>query len=942
MWLLSNCIIGYRKLFYDKIGNKILDGDHIDKPEDFAVSCDTPGAHAILMELTINNGAKPDGYRYVLFFLFVVFLLSVAPVFAEGIKGKILTVHGEAIPYATIYLPKLSTGTATNIEGNYELKLPEGKWVVLFQYLGYQTQSREVLIGKDFQEINVQLAAQDYKLPEIIVMASGEDPAFYIMRRAIALVPYYQKQVSKYSCKVYLKGSGVFEKIPFLLEKQMKKDGIKENQPFVMETLSKIDFELPDKVNQQVLSMRSSGLQNNTSPMGMITNGLYDADKYGIVSPVGKNALRTYNFSLEGVFEDQGRTINKIKVVPKVKSNDVFTGYIYIADFFWNIHSADLSLHVPMTDVTVHQLYAEVNKNTWMPVSLDFDIDFSGFGFKAKYKYVASISEYQCTLNPALDHSFIENQKTLLAQEKQVYDMIAGSAGQTTVQTKPISKPQKRISTLMEKKELTNRETIKLNKLVESEAKRNSPPEPLEIKSTFQVSQKQVNNDSAFWDKLRPIPLTATEENSFAKKDSFVRVSSTPAFQDSVRNGKRKFHPKHLLFGKSYNYSIDSINKSETLSIPNLFNPTSFSFNSVDGLRLELPFSYYRSDSTGHSLRLESHFAYTFARKKLDASLSFSKRLNGPTNSWVSASLGSTTPDYNGTSGVPVPTNEFYTLFQEQNLKRFYRHDFLLLSASRDLTNGLNLNVSIGYNDDRALQNNSTYAFIDFKDKEIVPNVPENNTLATWQLQNHKSATGQFSLKYTPHCRYRLQNNVKIYATSKYPTFRLGYKGAFSPILGSSTRFDFISFGIRQLAEFGIGDQFSYLINLGKYLNNKYLYFEDFQHFNTQSSGILFSAPENSFRLLPYYQYSTSAQFAEVYTEWKTRRLIIKQLPFFRNTSIAEKLFVNYLVTPGIKNYIETGYGLKNIFLFIDLEVVAGFENGNFRSAGVRLGLDIK
>ena len=871
-------------------------------------------------------------------FLFAPFL----PVFSQGISGKISSTTGEAIPFATIYVPKLSTGTTSNIEGNYELKLPKGKWNILFQSLSYQTQSRDVVIDSTFQKINVQLTTQNYRIPEIIVMASGEDPAFYIMRRAIAFAPYYQKQVSKYSCKVYLKGSGVFEKIPFLLEKQMKKGGLKENEPFVMETLSKIDFELPDKVNQQVLSMRSSGQQNNTSPMGMITNNLYDADKYGVVSPVGKNALKVYSFALEGTFEDQGRTINKIKVTPKIKGSDVFTGYIYIADLFWNIHSADLSLHIPMTDVNVHQLYAEVNKNTWMPVSLDFDMDLSGFGFKVKYRYVASVSEYQTTLNPALDHSFIENQKSLLAQEQQVYDKVVGRAEQTPVSQKPLTPKQKQISTLMEKKELTNGETVKLNKLIESEAKRNSPPEPIEIKSTFQVSQKQVNNDSAFWAKLRPIPLTASEKNSFTKKDSFIRVSSNPKYQDSLRNEKRKFRLKHLVFGKMYIYSVDSVKKTEVLSIPNFINPSSFSFNSVDGLRLEMPFSYYRSDSTGHSLRLEPQFAYPFARKKLDASLSLSKRLDGLSNSWISASLGSTTRDYNGYSGVSVLTNEFYTLLQEQNLKRFYRRDFVQLMASRDLANGLNLNVSLEYSDNKPLHNNSTYTFVDIKDREILPNVPENKSLETWQLYDHKSVTGRFLLEYTPHYRYLIRNNIKIYDSSKYPTFSLGYKGGFSSVFGSGSRYDFVRLGMHQRKEYGIDDHFSYSLTFGKYLNNNLLYFEDFQHFNVQSTAFLFSAYDNSFRLLPFYQYSTGKQFAEAYLDWQTRRLIVKQLPFIRNTTIAEKVFLNFLSTPEIKYYFEAGYGLNNVFLFMNLEAVAGFENGKFRSAGIRVSLNLK
>ncbi len=875
--------------------------------------------------------------RYLL--LSFLFYTSISSVFSQGIRGRITNGQGEAVPFANIYIPQLSTGTTSNIDGNYELKLPEGKWEILFQYLGYQTQTMALTIEKTFQEINVRLITQDYRIPEIKVLASGEDPAYYIMRRAIAMAPYYQKQVSKYSCKVYLKGSGVFEKIPFLMEKQMKKGGLKENEPFVMETVSKIDFELPDKVNQKVLAMRSSGKQNNTSPMGMITNNLYDADKYGVVSPVGKSALKVYNFRLEGVFEDQGRTINKIKVIPKIKGNDVFSGYIYIADLFWNIHSADLNMHITMTDVKVHQMYAEVNKNTWMPVSLDFDMDFSGLGLKVKYRYVASISDYNTTLNPALDHSFIEKQKQQQIQEQQIFDQIAAETKKVQEQRVQKSREQKRIAELMEKKELNNRETVKLSRLIEAEAKRNSPPEPLEIKSSFQVSQKQVNNDTAYWATLRPIPLTDKEKDSFAKKDSFLVVSSTPEYKDSVRDSRRKFKIKQLLFGKTYNYSIDSIRKYEYFSIPKLTDPTSLSFNSVDGLRVELPFSYSRSDSTGHSLRLAPHFAYAFARKKPDASFSYSQRLNGLTNTWISASVGSTTEDFNRFPGLPTMTNDFYTLWLKENYKRFYRRDFLQLMASRDIANGLNLNATLEYSDNSPLTNHSSYSIIKYADKEIQPNVPGNNSIEPWQLGNHQSFISRFVLEYTPNHRYRIRNNTKVYAESKFPTYSLVYKGAFSGVFGSDSRYDLVKIGIRQKINFGISDQFSYQVNTGKFLNNKQLYFEDFQHFNTQSTGFMFSSYENSFRLLPFYQYSTGKQFAEGHAEWQSRRLILKQLPLIRNSAISEKLFVNYLATPGIKNYIETGYGLSNLFLLLNVEAVAGFENGKFRSAGVKVSL---
>lgn len=873
-------------------------------------------------------------YRLLIYAILCCF--TILSSYSQGIRGRITNEKGEAIPFANVYVAQLSTGTISNIEGQYELKLPEGEWEVMFQTLGYQSRTMMLATDKTFQEINIQLNTQHYRIPEIKIMASGENPAYYIMRRAIAMAPYYRKQVSKYSCKVYLKGSGVFEKIPSLLERQMKKSGLKEDQPFVMETISLIDFELPDKVNQKVLAMRSSGEQNNTSPMGMITNSLYDADQYGIISPVGKSALKVYNFFLDGVFEDKGRTINKIRVMPKIKGNDVFSGYIYIADLFWNIHSADLTMHLPMAEIKLRQLYAEVNQNTWMPVSFDFDMDLAALGLKMKYKYVASVSDYKTTLNPALDHSFIERQKN-----RQMMEQKREEAMQAELQQKEISKEQKRIARLMEKQELSNRETMKLSRLMEKEAKRSSPPEPLEIRSSIQVSQKQVNNDSAYWKSLRPIPLTSKEKESFAKKDSFLLVSSTPHYKDSVRNANRKFRIKHLFLGKTYNYSIDSIHKNERLSIPQLTDPTTLSFNSVDGLRMELPFSYTRSDSSGRSLSLEPVVAYAFGRQKVDASLSYRQQLNGMTNTWLRAGLGTTTRDFNEESGLMRITNGLYTLWREENFKRFYRRDFLQLNGSTDLANGLTLEAGIEYNDNSRLVNHSTYSILDRKNREIQPNIPQNMNIDSWQLENHQSLISRVSLQYTPRHRYRIRNHTKVYANSRYPTFSLGYNRAYADVFGSDASYDEVKLGIRQTMDVSVGDQLSYLISMGKFINADRLFFEDFRHFNTQPTNFLFARYDNSFRLLPFYLYSTNGQYAEVHTTWQSRRIILKQLPLIKNSSVTEKLFVSYLATPDLKNYVEAGYGIDNILFLLNIEAMAGFENGRFSSSAIKVSLNL-
>lgn len=880
-------------------------------------------------------------FRYLLLaFLFCSFIGSVN---AQGVRGKVTNFQGDAIAFATIYIPDLSTGSITNSEGKYELKLSPGKHSLLFQSLGYQTQKIEITVGSGFVEKNVQLSVQDYLIPEVKVLASGEDPALYIMRKAIAMAPYYQKQVSKYSCKVYLKGSGIFEKIPFLFEKQMKKSGIKENEPFVLETASKIDFELPDKMNQKVLAMRSTGRDNNTSPMPMIVNSLYDAEKYGMISPLGRNALKNYDFKLVSSFIDQGRTINKIWVLPNNRgAQDVFSGYIYIADDYWNIHSAELNFKGPMVTGKMNQMYAEVSPNVYMTVSQKFDIDFSGFGVKMNYKYLASLSEYSTTLNPALDHTFLDKLNRKQQEDQQAVSNFLAKEKDIANGQVASSRERKKIETLLQKKDLNNRETARLNRLMDEAARREGPPESLEIKSSFQVSQRQENNDSAYWNKLRPIPLSDLETKSFASKDSFLQVSSRPEYKDSVYRAKRKFKVRHLIFGKTYDYSNDTIRSFKRFTIPALTAPTALSFNSVDGLRVELPFNYFRADSTGHLLRFEPTFSYAFAREKVDASVAVSKRTNGLTNSWIGLSAGTTTADFNRSTGMSAMNNDFYTLWLEENYRRFYRRDFIQLVTNRDLTNGLNLKIALDYSNNQPLSNHSSYTIIDYADKKIMPNIPSNDLVTAEQLEKHQTLAAQISLEYTPRNRYRIRNNTRIYVGSKYPTFMLNYSGALSNLLGSDSEYGLLKLGIRQKIDFGLTDHLSYSVTTGKFLNSNKLYFEDFAHFNTQFTGFSFASTENSFRLLSFYQYSTNKSFADAHITWQSRGLLVKQLPLVKNTSVNEKLFLNYLSTPDFKNYLEAGYGISNIFLFLNVEAVAGFRDGRFQSAGIKVSLNLK
>lgn len=85
------------------------------------------------------------------------------------IKGKVTDQNGNSIPGATISIPGTSIGTATDIDGNYSLEVPEGA-TILFSFIGYIPQNIEVGTRSI---IDVVLVEDQTDLDEVVVIGYG-------------------------------------------------------------------------------------------------------------------------------------------------------------------------------------------------------------------------------------------------------------------------------------------------------------------------------------------------------------------------------------------------------------------------------------------------------------------------------------------------------------------------------------------------------------------------------------------------------------------------------------------------------------------------------------------------------------------------------------------------------------------------------------------------
>src|SRR5690606_32663124 len=72
---------------------------------------------------------------------------------------------------------------------------------------------------------------------------------------------------------------------------------------------------------------------------------------------------------------------------------------IYIVEDWWSIHSLDVKTTKLGIGIQINSVYAPIEDKVWLPVSFRFTVEGKVFGFEFEHKYLASLSNYDVTLN---------------------------------------------------------------------------------------------------------------------------------------------------------------------------------------------------------------------------------------------------------------------------------------------------------------------------------------------------------------------------------------------------------------------------------------------------------------------------------------------------------------------------------------------------------------
>lgn len=907
------------------------------------------------------SSARRGEILYSFFVLILILTFTTSTSTAQILKGKITNQSGDPVQYSTVYFQELKQGTTSNAKGDYEIRLPAGKYSVIYQSLGYQPVYVNIIVSEGIISKDVILPMQYYEIPEVRISASGEDPAYIIMRKVIGMAPYYLNNVSKYKAEVYLKGNLVINKIPKLLQKSMKigssdkgatvsagskpkseEKSLKAGDTYLMESFNEIEFTAPDKYLQRIISHNSTfpASGNEISPMSFIQASFYQpiiADM--AISPLAPNAFSHYNYKYLGASLQGNFTINKIQVIPKRKSQQLFEGTVYIIEDLWCLQSVDLTNENLVGKIRVQQLYIPVQEDIWMPVSHKFDINIGILGFKADAGYGSSVKyiEVRANLNLQKPEGISPNYSGSQGTQRKTSDTI-------------VSKSKQKINKILEKGELSNRDMIKLARLMEKESVasvNDSVRKDLEIKdNTKQIVEKDANKrDSVYWAKIRPIPLSDIEIRSLRINDSIKSGNSLQEIKtdtsSSVKNKvKSKFKGTIRMIVSGHSWSDKT---GIRFTHNGLINLKKLRFNSVDGLIYGSDLLFSKSWKNGNSFNFIPDIRWAFSREKLIWDINTSYSFNKIKQRQLFLRSGITSKDINTGGGINYLINADYSLFLKKNYLKLYEARYLTIGYSTEITNGLRLELSSNYEDRRVLQNTTNFSFL--KASALYSdNSPVNRYLSAGSneinaLRNQRHFDLLTKISYTPFQRYKINNGVKKPESSDWPTFNVTWQhgiNEFKEIISGVRQFDMIRFEVLRNHSIGAFGNFRWRIRTAGFFDNRNLTFYDFFHFNSQPLPLLLNNYEDAFMIPSFYSMSTPEFYVEGHVKYTTPWLLLKLLPIISNTLMRENISFSYLGSRFHPVYTEIGYSISEILLIGELGVYAGFDDYRYRSVGVK------
>ncbi len=370
---------------------------------------------------------KIKNFRFFLVLIAISLFSFLNGGFAQ-FSGKVFDLEDKPLTNVSVWVQELKIGTSTNELGEFQLKLEKGEYLIVFQQIGYEKLKMKVNITEIPFSITVRLTPAIYELEAVEFTSNREDPAYEIIRKAIGSKNARKNLKPLHNLYTYTKGIIKILSAPKkLLGQEIGNlggalDSIGKGILYQSEAESIVEKKGNEYCFEKMISSRVAGNDrgfsfNSASSLDFnLSNNTTNFGK-AIVSPIADYALAHYKYKLIGSnLNEDGSAIDKIQLIPRIPTDAVWNGHIYINEKDYSIYEFDGYIlgkqckQEIFDSIFLSQKYVEIPDLGIVSLrNQTFRFNANFFGFKIEGKFLFNFSNFQKT-----DHLHTQNKSEVL------------------------------------------------------------------------------------------------------------------------------------------------------------------------------------------------------------------------------------------------------------------------------------------------------------------------------------------------------------------------------------------------------------------------------------------------------------------------------------------------------------------------------------------------
>ncbi len=758
------------------------------------------------------------------------------------LRGTVHNSKMEPIPFINIYVKKLNRGAKTDEAGQFVIPLEPGRYDIVITGIGYKKIERIVIIQDRDIKTDYLLTESNQQIKEVTISSKRKDKSKEIIRQLIRVKKEIQTAVPAYSFEAYIKANVTTDNKTNTSKEKPSRTKIKKDS-----SATKAPAEASNQFAEVVLNVSKS-----------YPNKIKE-ERSGVNIKGNKHSFFYLSFT-EGDFNFYNNLIN-IRSLGKVSFLSPFSlsglavyRYKYLkAEFLDGKMYHHIKFRPSTTSNALLNGEVWIQDETWVIKRI---ITSFPKAHTPEYKKFQIDAEYIKVNNKVwLPNSYAFD-----------YTTRAKNKGNTIVSFRNYN-----IDTTFRKKDFNN-----------------------ELSAT---SQKAYEQDSNFWNKIRPVPLTQTEIKTIHYKDSIYDLTHSDKYRDSVEQDHNKIRLLNILWHGQANENWRKERYMQFPSLIDIINPGNLA--SIGGPRAALSFNYQKEYENKKRLRFFPNISYGPWNNDVRGRITGYYLFNPFSRSSVSVNLGRQVSNL-------FWQDALVNLFDRTN---YYLKDNLTVGFRRELSNGLFISNTIEMGHRRSLHEYKTNSLIDslFYDGE--------NRKPIF-FENYTAFFNELQISYTPNQKYIREPYQKLILGSRYPTFYAKWRKGIPGILKSKIQYDYIELGMTQELNLGTIGISRYNLKYGNFIREGNVEPVDYK-FIARGNPYLFFNPINSFQAMDS-TFALFKGFGEGHLVHEFNGALINKIPYVRRLKIFESAGAGLLLAPE-RNlaYVEAFAGLEKSFVIL-------------------------